>query len=142
MKTLRLSGYLIFTLALLSVSSVIYAQPAARPTRMIREGIDEARLVGLAGNPRPEANSQNDRGVVSDDFPLNHMLLKLKRSPEREAALNQYIDELHDVQSPNYHRWLTPGQFAESYGVAKEDVDTVTGWLKSHGFTVNGVQPS
>ena len=70
------------------------------------------------------------------------MLLKLKRSPEREAALQQYIDQLHDANSPSFHRWLTPGQFAEHYGVAQEDADTVTAWLKSHGFTVHGVQPS
>jgi subtilase family serine protease len=110
--------------------------------RAIREGINEARLVALVGNTRPEATAQNDRGIVSDDFPLNHMLVQLKRSPEREAALKQYIDELHDPQSPNFHQWLTADQFAEHYGVAQEDVDTVTAWLRLHGFTVSGVQPS
>jgi subtilase family serine protease len=68
------------------------------------------------------------------------MLLQLKRSPEQEAALEQYIAELNDRQSPNFHHWLTADQFAAQYGVAKEDVDTVTDWLTSRGFTVNGVQ--
>jgi subtilase family serine protease len=108
----------------------------------MHEGIDEARVVALAGNTRPEATIQNDRGMVADNFPLDHMQLQLKRSPEREAALNQYIDDLHNAQSPNFHKWLTPDQFAEHYGVAQEDVATVTGWLKSHGFTVHGVQAS
>jgi len=96
--------------------------------------------VVLEGNTRPEANAVNDRGRVSDDFQLDHMLLQLKRSDEREAALRQYIDQLHDPQSPEFHQWLTPEQFAEHYSVAKEDVDTVTAWLKQHGFTVHGVQ--
>jgi subtilase family serine protease len=70
------------------------------------------------------------------------MLLQLKRSPEREAALSQYIDDLHNSQSPNYHQWLTPEQFAEHFGVAQDDVDTVSAWLKSHGFTVHGAPSS
>ena len=84
----------------------------------------------------------NDRGIVADDFSLDHMLLQLKRSPEREAALKEFIDGLNDPASANFHQWLTPVQFAEQYGVAQQDVDTVTAWLKLHGFTVHGVQPS
>ena len=133
---------MVFTFGLLSLTSAVYAQPSGRPARVIREGIDEARVVRLAGNTRPEANAQNDRGIVSDDFPMSHMLLQLKRSPEREAALKQYIDDLHNSQSPNFHQWLTPDQFAEHFGVAQEDVAIVTGWLQSHGFTVEGVQAS
>ena len=109
---------------------------------MIRDAVDAARQVRLLGNTRPEANAANDRGQVSDDFKLDHMLLHLKRSPEREAAAVKFIDELHDATSPNYHKWLTPDQFAEYFGVAKQDVDAVTSWLKSQGFTIHGVQAS
>ena len=67
------------------------------------------------------------------------MLLQLKRSPEREAAMQRYIDELHDASSANFHKWLTPDEFAVSYGVASADVETVTrlaqiAWI--HGSTV------
>ena len=129
-----------FTIGLLSLTCALHAEPAGRPTPVIRDSIDETKLVALPGNTRPEANARNDRGMVADDFRLDHMLLQLKRSPEREAALQQYIEELHDSKSANFHQWLTADQFAEHYGLAKEDVDTVTAWLKSHGFTVHGVQ--
>jgi len=142
MKRLRVSSCLTVTIGLLGWAAAAYAQPAGRPASVIREALDETRLTTLQGNTRPEANALNDRGTVADDFPLNHMLLKLKRSPEREAALTQYIDQLHDRQSRNFHQWLTPSQFAEHYGVAQEDVDTVTAWLKSHGFTVHGAEPT
>jgi subtilase family serine protease len=142
MKNLQNSAGLIFTLTMVTLSPAIYAQPTGRPSPMISKAIDETKLVTLEGNTRPEATAANDRGVVSDSLALEHMFLQLKRSPEREAALATYIDELHDATSPNYHQWLTPEQFSESYGVAKADVDTVTSWLKSHGFSVNGVQPS
>lgn len=142
MNSLPRRGYFIFATGLLGFTAAVCAQPSGRPARTIRGPIDETRLVTLAGNTRPEANAQNDRGIVPDDFPLEHMLLQLKRSPEREAALSQYIDDLHNSQSPNYHQWLTPEQFAEHYGVAQEDVATVTNWLKSHGFTVHGAPDS
>jgi subtilase family serine protease len=138
----QVSSYFSVTFAMLSLCSTIYGQAAGHPVRAIREAVDEARLITLQGNIRPEATTANDRGPVDAGFPLQHMLLQLKRSPEREMALEQYIDSLHNPNSANYHKWLTASQFAEHYGVAGEDVATVTDWLKSRGFTVEGVQPS
>jgi subtilase family serine protease len=142
MAKLRSNGYLLFTFGLLSLASLGYAQPTGSPTRAIREAVDEAKLVVLAGSTRPEASAANDRGIVPDNFLLSHMMLQLKQSPEREAALKQYVDELHDAQSPNFHKWLTAEQFAEHYGVAKGDVEAVTAWLKQQGFTVHGASPN
>ncbi len=88
------------------------------------------------------ANSLNDRGRVSDDFAMDHMLLQLKRPPQQEQALSHYIDQLHTRGSANYHHWLTPAQFGENFGPSQQDIDTVTAWLKSHGLTVNSVSPS
>jgi subtilase family serine protease len=110
--------------------------------RLITQGINEAQRVTLAGNTRPEARSGNDRGRVADDFPMEHMLLQLRRSAEQEAALKQFIDDLHTPSSPNYHHWLTARQFGELYGPSKADLDAVTNWLQDHGFKVNVIYPS
>jgi subtilase family serine protease len=142
MKRLVRVGSLIAVFGLVGLTPAVNAQPSGNAIPMIHGRIDETRLIVLEGNTRPEATAANDRGMVSADFSLNHMLLQLKRSPERETALGQYINELEDPRSPNFHKWLTPGQFAEQFGVAQSDVDAVTAWLQLHGFTVNGVQPS
>ena len=126
----------------LGLASMLCAQPSGRPIPMIRDGIDEARLVSLVHNTRPEATQANDRGRVPDDFPMDHMLLQMKRSPEREAASERYIAELHNSASSDFHKWLTPEQFAQYFGVAAADVETTSGWLRSHGFRINGIQPS
>jgi subtilase family serine protease len=68
---------------------------------------------------------------------MEHMMLQLQRSPEREKELRQYIDELETPGSPNYHKWLTAQEFGERYGLAQRDLDTITGWLTGHGLTVN-----
>jgi subtilase family serine protease len=127
-----------FTSALLAQST-----DNAPPARaLITRPIDSSRLYTLAGNTRPEANAQNDRGKVPDMFALDHMLLQLQRSPEREQALRNFIDQQHDSTSPNFHKWLTADQFGQIYGPEPRDIETVTGWLRSSGFTVNTVYPS
>ena len=48
-----------------------------------------------------------------DGFPMAHLLLQLRRPPEQETALEQFLDELQDPASPNFHKWLTPEQFGQ-----------------------------
>jgi subtilase family serine protease len=113
---------------------------AARP--QIVDRIDETRLVTLKGNTRPEAVAQNDAGAVSGDLAMEHMLLMMSRSSEQEQALEKAIDQLHDPKSANFHKWLTAAEFGQTYGAAGQDLDTVTAWLRTHGFVVNSVYPS
>jgi hypothetical protein len=109
---------------------------------LITQPIDENKLVTLRGNTRPEANSKNDRGPVPDDFPMPHMLLQLRRAPQLEHDLDQYIDGLADKSSPNFRRWMTAAEQGEQYGLAQGDLDVIIGWLQSHGFTVGYVYPN
>jgi hypothetical protein len=109
---------------------------------LITQSVDESRLVTLAGNTRPEANKQNDRGLVADNLSMEHMLLQLKRSPAQERALLQYIEDLQNHSSPNFHHWLTAKEFGEKYGLATQDLDSITHWLESHGLKVNLVYES
>ena len=128
-----------------AVMSALLAQTAwaAPPARvLITRPIDTGRLYTLAGNTRSEANAQNDRGRVADALAMDHMLLQLQRSPEREQALRDYIDRQHDSTSPDFHKWLTAAEFGQMYGPSPLDIERVTGWLRSGGFTVNTVYPS
>ena len=118
------------------------AGAVSQPLALIVEPVSDSKLATLAGNTRPEATAANDRGPVAADLPLDHMLLQLLRSPEREQALDKYINQLEDPKSPNYHHWLTAQELRQRYGLAAQDIDTITNWLKSHGFTVNRVYPN
>jgi subtilase family serine protease len=111
--------------------------PARRP--LITEAVNEARLQALPGNTRPEVRTQTDQGPVSDSLALDHMLLQLQRPAEQTAELDAYVEALHNPASPYFHKWLTAAEIGEKYGPAEADVAAVTGWLESHGFTVNGV---
>jgi hypothetical protein len=128
---------------LMAVSQGMFASgnAASAPDRITQQ-IDENNRVKLFGNTRPEANRKNDRGAVPDSFGIDHMFLLLQRSPDREQKLNKLIGELNDRKSANFHHWLTAGEFGQRFGVAPEDIGTVTAWLESHGFTVNKVYAS
>ena len=140
MNRIRRHACLALSTFVLAVSA--HAMPTGHPSQTIHENIDEADRIALAGNTRPEVKQVNDRGVVAETMAMPHLLLQLKRSPEREAALATYIDHLHDRSSSDFHQWLTPAQFADSFGVAPEDVAIVTNWLRAKGFTINGVTPT
>jgi hypothetical protein len=148
MFRLRRRGVASFAIAVLVLAFSIqlaWAQtvgtaPSARA--LITQSVDEGNLAALRGNTRPEATPQNDRGTVADGFPMVHVLLQLRRSPEQESALQRFLDEIQDSTSPNFHKWLTPEQFGQDFGVAPQDLDAITRWLQSHGFMVNLVYPN
>ncbi len=108
----------------------------------ITDPINDNDVVSIPGNIRPEATAANDRGRVPDDFPLDHLLLLLRRSPQRERALEQLLGELEDPNSPNYHHWLTADEFGRRFGASPRDIDTIARWLRAHGFRVNYIYPS
>src|SRR5215469_4283175 len=113
-----------------------------RSSPRVIQPIDERNRIALNGSVRPEARLENDRGPVTDSLLIEHMLLQLKRSPEQEKFVQQFIDELHTKGSSNFHRWLTAPEFGERFGLAQPDLDAITAWLRSHGFRVNVVYPS
>ena len=142
-STNRIRVLLCCAIVVASIAGYRQIAGAASQARALISGtISETALVTLAGNTRPEATVSNDRGPVADSLAMEHLWLQLRRSPEREQALDKYLDELTDPKSPNYHRWLTAQQFQERYGVAPEDAAKITGWLRSHGFTVNLLYPN
>ena len=102
----------------------------------ITQPIDEQQRVTLKGNVHPLAQPRYDQGAVPDSLPAERMLLLLRRSPEKETALRQFLQDVHTPGSPSYHQWLTPEEFGKTYGPEDADVSAVTAWLQSHGFSV------
>lgn len=98
--------------------------------------INEADRRTLRGNTHPLARPEFDRGLVQRDMPMDRMLLVLSRSPQQEAALQDWLKAQYDMSSPQYHHWLTPAEFGQRFGPAEADVQAVTGWLQSHGMRV------
>src|SRR6266700_4019785 len=143
----RKLGFASFSLAVCAFLCTVrpvsaQVESGLRARSRIIQSIDETKRTALGGNTRPEAIPANDRGAAANDFAMEHMLLQLKRSPDQELALQQFIDELHTKGSPNFHHWLTATEFGERFGLSQQDLDTITAWLESYGFKINVVYPS
>ena len=133
-------------LSLLSISAGILvtvpgvqaqAQAAVAAVPQIQQQVDNSQRTTLRGNVHPMARAAYDRGTVQDALQTPRMQLLIKRPADREAALKQYVADLHQQGSASYHKWLTPDQIGQQYGPADSDVQTVTAWLQSQGFTVS-----
>lgn len=127
-------GVSLLFFSLLFVLNVATASAQVLPR--VVEPVDNANRVTLTGNVHPLARDEFDRGAVADAQPMTRMLLLLQRSQAQEAALQAYLQQQQDKSAPNYHAWLTPAQFGAQYGPADSDIQVVTQWLGSQGFTV------
>ena len=123
---------LVFFLLLSLNPTFTFAQAAAR----IVAPVDNAVRVTLPGNVHPLARPEFDRGAAAGSQLMNRILLLLQRSDAQETALQTFLEQQQDKSSPNYHQWLTPAEFGAQYGPADSDVQAITQWLESQGFTV------
>jgi len=118
-------------------STPSFAQEPASASR-IAEKIDNNQLVTLKGNTLPVANAQNDLGRVSPQLPMDNLVLVLSRSPEQQAAFDDFVASQYESSSPNFHHWLLPEQVGEQFGPSLTDIATLSNWLATRGFTVAG----
>jgi hypothetical protein len=119
---------------LLSALSLGLAQPVR-----IAEPLDISRLTVLAGNRTWQARPQDDQGPVDASLGIRGMGLELKPSAAQVADREELLREQSLPSSPNYHRWLTPEQYAARFGLSLRDLEEVTSWLKAEGFHVDYV---
>lgn len=106
--------------------------------RVLREVRQDQRL-RLAGSAHPRARAEDEREAVSDDLPLDKMVLLLTPSAAQQQALEALQRAQQDPASPHHQRWLSPQAFAQRFGVAQADIDAVTRWLSDQGFRIDEV---
>ncbi len=99
-------------------------------------GITGGPAVPLAGNIHHLALPQFDQGSVDPAMQLGTITLLTVPTPAQQQALKQLLAQQQDRKSPLYHKWLTPEQYADRFGMSKNDIQQITGWLKSQGFTM------
>jgi subtilase family serine protease len=113
----------------------------ATPSHRIAQRIDDRDTVQLQGNVRPFLERAVDQGGMDGGTRLQ-ISIAFRRTAAQEADLEKLLGEQLDPASVNYHKWLTPEQFADRFGLSPGDVATVTTWLESQGFRVERVARS
>ena len=136
------SATTVWTLALLTLLCIFSMSLRAQTANLVTVPVDPAIRVVLRGQHAPWALPQNIQGPIPGDTMLQHLTLVLKRSPQRQKAFEQFLQQLQDPASPNYHRWLTPAQVGKRFGASEHDIGAISAWLRSQGLSVNSVANS
>jgi len=128
-------NFLKITICFLIFSTLAFAAAQDR----ILGPIESDRRVGLSKSLHPKAKPQYDQGPVDPQTNFSYITLLASPSPTQQKALDKLMAEQQDPTSPNYHKWLTPEEYGSQFGLSQNDVNKITKWLASKGFTVLSV---
>jgi len=108
---------------------------AAAPDR-VTGAIGTSSMVSLGtGVAHSQVWAQRDLGPVDPSFQLHHLTFLVTPSVSQQKAIDTLLAQQQDPHSPQYHRWLTPEQYADRFGLSPNDVRAITTWLQSQGFS-------
>lgn len=65
-----------------------------------------------------------------------------KPSAEQQAALDTLLQQQQTPGSPLYHKWITPAQYANQFGLSANDLAKIETWLEQQGFSIERVSNS
>ncbi len=133
-KTLTRSTSLLAAFSILALGAI-----AQTPPPRITTAIDNQKRLTLNGNVHPKARPEYDQGRVSPSLALTYVTLTLSQTAAQKTDLAQLLAAQQTPGSPDYHRWLTPEEYAQRFGASQADVDKITQWLQQQGLTVAAV---
>jgi pseudomonalisin len=135
-KQVRTCSFVVSFLLVSGLSTFLLAQT---PANRITTAIDENKVTTLLGNVHPMARAEFDRGAVSAETALEHLVFQLQPSQGQQAALDDLVEAQHDPQSPLFHHWLTPAEYGARFGASQQDLARITSWLTEQGFVVEEI---
>lgn len=91
--------------------------------------------VALKGNMHGLARPEFDLGRADSNQLIQGVSLAFRPSPAQQKDLDRFISQLGNPKSPNYHKYLTPAQFGERFGLSLNDIAKISAWLQQQGFT-------
>jgi uncharacterized protein (TIGR03437 family) len=120
-------------MALLIGAEIAFAQPSR-----IVGNINTSQWTSLPGNVHVNARPEYDQGKAPDSLQVQSVTLELGPSASQQTALNQLLLDQQNPRSSSYHRWLTPEEYADRFGVSKSDLAKIGDWARSQGLKVTG----
>ncbi len=112
-----------------------------QPANLVPDHASFTQRTVLPGHRPAWAIPAADCGTLPDAQNVQ-LTFSLSRSPQVQAAFDQFLADQQDPSSPRFHQWLTPQQAGAQFGPTQHDLDALTTWLTGQGFTVDAVTPS
>jgi len=120
------------------LSTLVFAAQIDR----ITTPISSEQKVALTGNMNSLARPESDLGRADGGRLIEGISLTFRLSPAQQKDLDQFLVQLADRSSPNYHKYLTIPQFALRFGMSPNDLNKVVAWVQSQGFTNIKIAPT
>ena len=129
----RLGKWVMITLVLLSSSA--YAQPSPIKNNLspIKNNLNGSQTL-LNHVPRQVALGAAKK--IAPSISSQTLDLRVILPSKDPAGLAAFIKDVYDPKSPNFHKFLTPAQFAQRFGASVVDTALVTEQLRSQSLTV------
>ncbi len=131
-----------FFLGVAIVASLMGEVPVQAAEDRISRPLDTSQMVLVKGSLHPGASPESDRGPVATSLPVTGITINIKLSGQQQSELDQLLEEQRDPSSPAYRKWLTPEEYGARFGLSQGDMDKLTSWLRSEGFSVEHVARS
>jgi subtilase family serine protease len=119
-------------LSTLILTSLSFAAPPDR----IAGPLGASRTFKLSGGIPLQAAKKFDQGPVDPSLQLGYITLLTTPSAAQKKALTKLLADQQNRHSASFHKWLTPEQYADQFGLSLNDIGKLTAWLKSQGFTI------
>src|ERR1022692_3707436 len=103
------------------LTGVLSAQP-----RLIKGPIEDTHRTRMTGQIHPMAKAENDLGPLDASVALPAITLVFQQTPAQQADLESLLAAQQDPGSADYHRWLTPEQYADRFGASPDDIAKIT----------------
>jgi subtilase family serine protease len=116
--------------AAVAVSSPSYATP----DRVVGD-LTSSQKVALHGNVHGLARPEFDLGRAAGSRLIQGLALSFRPSPAEQQDLNNFLGQLANPHSKNFHKYLTPAEFGARFGMSQNDIAKISAWLKAQGFT-------
>jgi len=111
---------------------------SATPDR-ITGAMSNSQTVELRGAVHKKAQPQFDKGPADPGLQFGSMMLLTLPTVAQRRALAQLVLDQQNPKSRNYHKWLTPEQWADRFGLSQNDIQRLRDWLQGQGFQINYV---
>src|SRR6476660_3657089 len=106
--------------ALLASASFSFAQTG--PANRIAKNITNDSVSAVKGSVHPMLRSETDQGLKDASTVLHGLTMNFAPTAAQQADLEALLVRQQQPSSPDYHRWLTPQQFADRFGMSQQDI--------------------
>ncbi len=102
----------------------------------IARSLDATDTATLRNRVHPLARPAYDRGPLDPATKLSYITIAFQPTAAQQSDLENLLIQQQDRTSANFHKWLTPAQFGDRFGLAPSDIAAVREWLASEGFQI------